>query len=111
MRPVHASHYGIVSEVDFVKQRPEEDTILVEKFGSFTAETVCSEDLHGITIYCDNVHSGITGMCLHTFSGPRHIGADTTMPKFFPLHGPNEIVTEFRVWQHLVHAPAVTVSL
>lgn len=94
-------HAGFVCQEDFVQQNPHEETNLIRDFGSLLTEVVwLNEHLHGITMYCDSAFTGIVGVRLHTSMRSRQMGRSSAMAKFFPLHGPKEVITRIDVRLH-----------
>jgi hypothetical protein len=113
MRYKHASCHVSLSEKDFVPTNLEQETELVARFGNFAVEAVwLDEALHGISMYCDDAVTGIRGVCVHTSLRTYHVGRDDAMVKFFPLHGPGEVLTEIEVrTRSRFSPPAITVRL
>ncbi|KAI2090778.1 hypothetical protein LOZ36_001259 [Ophidiomyces ophidiicola] len=76
----------------------ESEATLIQQFGNFATESVIFKpDLRGITMYYDCVLSGIVGICLHSTTETDCIGYDTGLAKFFPIHGPNEFITDIQI--------------
>ncbi|KAK2797622.1 hypothetical protein FQN50_009135 [Emmonsiellopsis sp. PD_5] len=116
MKGQHASNIRDISEDQYVRKHPEHELELVRRYGHFAVESmVFDQELCGITMYYNDVLSGLVGVRLHSTTGTQLVGQDNALAKFFPLHGPNEVVTEIDVQfsdcSALIGAPAIGVSI
>lgn len=110
MKEKHAFWHGTISSEHFVQKAPHREAELLADFGNFTTEAVwLDEELQGITLYCGL--GGITGISAHTSSGSSCIGLDSSSAKFFPVHGPDEVLSEIEVFTYSEFSPlAIIVS-
>jgi len=99
MRSEHAfSSRESMSEDNFVEVS-DENVLLQARLGSFTVETVWlraeQEEIDGITIYGYNPTRDLLDITTRKDNIPANV-----MARIFPLHGPDEVVSEF-----VVHKP------
>ena len=112
MRDKHAIFHASISEEAFAQQGPRRERALTGKFGNITTESIwLDRDLRGITMYCD--HESIRGVSLHTLSKTQTVGGKNyATPIFFPIHGPEEVISEIEIrTRSLVSPLAIVVSL
>ncbi|OJJ45687.1 hypothetical protein ASPZODRAFT_509932 [Penicilliopsis zonata CBS 506.65] len=96
MRGKHAFWHGSISRDSYIQVNPHQETELIHEFGNFTTDAVwLDEQSDGITAYC---HKGISGLSIQTSSGPLSVGYCNAIPKFFPIHGPDEAITEIDIY-------------
>lgn len=109
MKEKHAFWHGHISSEHFVQNAPYKEGKLLANFGNFTTEAVWldDEELQGITVYCRLLD--ITGISTHASSGSSCAGLETGWAKFFPVHGPDEVVSEIEVYTYSEFSPLVII--
>ncbi|OJJ72419.1 hypothetical protein ASPBRDRAFT_64824, partial [Aspergillus brasiliensis CBS 101740] len=98
MQNGHAFWKGHVDENHYISRDPEMEELTLSHSGGFTVETLwITENLSGVTFYCDV--DLIYGIAIHDSSGTSIAGEAEGFSKYFPIHGPDEVLAEiiFRV--------------
>lgn len=111
MREKHALFHGSISQQEFAQQELRLERNLIAKFGNFTTEAIwLDSSLCGITMYYS--FNGISGVSLHTSAGTQSVGGKYARAIFFPIHGPEEMITEIEIRTRSPVSPlAIAVSL
>lgn len=107
------SSHGFVAEEYYVRQYPDQESELMEKFGKIPVEAVWfDQNLQAIKMYAsDDGLRGICGLSLQTLSGVYSVGACQAVPTSITLHTPCEVLAEIDVRTSEVYPLAITVSL
>lgn len=95
MRKKHASFHGQISKEQFVHASPNFNVELEYLLRNWTAEAFwLPADTRGITIYGDYPAYDLLGIQIHP-SPQTYAGA--AFARFFPLHGPEEVIAEVEI--------------
>lgn len=106
------SIHGTIAEEYYVRQHPEHERGLVDKFGKIPVEAVWFDrDLQAIKMYAGGGLKGISGVSVQTLSETYCVGACHTAPTSITLQAPHEVLAEIDVRTSELYPLALTVSV